>query len=192
MSEKTKSSCEKATDKQLLLEILRQLDEPQIAHLLAVFRANPALDAALRQNLSICWSQDGPHTPRDAPQAAAQDPAGREQTFFEVLIHFVDRAEMTDPEVYRAAGLNRTLWYRLRDNPDARTSKANILKLGLILHLDYLELYYLLALGGHPFAPACDRTDLVVATCIRDGVYDPFEVDSRLDRAGRPTLFSEK
>ncbi len=192
MSDNTKATCSEPTDRQLLLEILRHLDPPQIDRLLTTFEKKPALETTLRKALSVCWGGPEPFTPQDALRAGIQPNSKRSRAFFEELIRFVDRAEMTDPEVYKAAGLNRTLWYRLRDNPNAHTSKRNILKIGLVLRLDYLELYYLLALGGHPFAPICDGTDMVIALCLRDGVYDPFEVDSRLIEAGELALFSEE
>lgn len=192
MSDRERNSRPDSLDRQLLLEILRRLDEGQIKGLLAALQAKPELEAALRKALSLCWSGEQPYRPQQALAESARQSSGQDRTFFQELIRFVDRAEMTDPEVYRAAGLNRTLWYRLRDKPDARTSKQNVLKIGLVLHLDYLELYYLLALGGHPFAPACSGTDLVIAVCLQKGIYDPLEVDSRLYKAGEPTLFSEE
>lgn len=112
--------------------------------------------------------------------------------FFEELIYFADRAKMTDAQVYNAIGMNRTLWYRLRDNPNAKTSKRNVLKLAIILKLDYWEMYYLLNLAGYSLLPGDDGTDKIVSFCIRRNIYDCRQIDELFFEAGEEPLFSEQ
>jgi hypothetical protein len=114
---------------------------------------------------------------------------GRE--FFTEVVRFAERANMTDSQVYNAIGLNRSLWYRMRDDSAARTKKPNVLKLAVVLRLTYWEAYYIIALAGYSFTPGTDETDNVIMSCLINGVYDIETVDKMLYDAGADTLFAE-
>ena len=120
------------------------------------------------------------------------DDPHRGREFFQEIIRFADRAGLTDSQLYNTIGLNRSLWYRLRDDKSARTKKSNVLKLVIALRLNFWEAFYLIALAGYSFTPGIDETDRVVASCLLRGDYDPEKVDRLLDDDGLETLFAEK
>lgn len=111
------------------------------------------------------------------------------RNFNAVLGEFIDRANMKDPEVYRAIGMHRNKWSRMKQDGHRR-DKVFILKLCIILRLDLYEAYYLLSLAGYTFVPD-DRRDYIVCRCLREKIYDPFEVDLLLDSQKEAPLFSE-
>jgi len=116
----------------------------------------------------------------------------RNATFFGEVVRFTDRAGMTDSQVYNAIGMNRSLWYRMRDDADARTKKSNVLKLAVVLKLSFWEAVYLIALAGYSFLPGNNDTDKVVSDCLMKGVFDPQAVDAALYEKTGNTLFSEQ
>lgn len=109
--------------------------------------------------------------------------------FYTVLGEFVDREHLKDPEVYRAIGMHRNQWSRLKQR-GKRTSKAFILKLCIVLKLDLYEANYLMALAGYTFVPD-DKRDYIICTCLRERNYDPFTVDALLVSQDEEPLFSE-
>jgi len=116
----------------------------------------------------------------------------REITFFSEVIGFAERINLTDAQVYNAIGMNRSLWYRMRDNPDARTKKSNVLKLAIVLRLSFWEAFYLIALAGYSFVPGIDKTDETIARCLMSEEYAPDKIDEMLDENGCDTLFAEE
>jgi len=115
----------------------------------------------------------------------------RKEKFFCEIIKFVDRAGMKDSHVYKAIGMQKDLWYRMRNNEKARTKKENILKLVIVLRLSFWEAYYLIALAGYSFVPGIDETDGIIRDCLLNNIYNPVKVDEMLDDKGLPVLFSE-
>ncbi|MCI9123332.1 MAG: hypothetical protein HFH35_04510 [Eubacterium sp.] len=182
--------------KKLLTEVLARLDEGQIMEIIEELGKN----SSLGKELCGILKEDGRFL-TDTPMTMEEikdilnkelDAAKKQRReFFEELIYFVDRAQKTDAQVYNAIGMNRTLWYRLRDNKNARTNKRNVLKMAIILHLDYWEMYYLLNLAGYSLMPAQDPTDKIVSYCIRSKIYDCKQIDELFFELGEEPLFSE-
>ncbi|MDO5422383.1 MAG: hypothetical protein Q4F41_01490 [Eubacteriales bacterium] len=111
------------------------------------------------------------------------------RNFCTVLGEFTDRAHMKDPEVYRAIGMHRNQWSRIKQK-GKRTSKTFILKLCIVLKLDLYEANYLMALAGYTFVPD-DRRDYVICKCLREKNYDPCSIDTLLLSQDEEPLFSE-
>ena len=120
------------------------------------------------------------------------DDERRSVCFFSEVLRFAERAGMADSQIYNAIGMNRSLWYRMRDNADARTKKSNVLKLAIVLRLSFWEAYYLIALAGYSFLPGVDRTDEIIARCLFEMTYDPASIDEMLVDGGCEALFSEE
>lgn len=186
---------EKITEKQLLLAVLSRLDERQLMGLVEEMGRDQPLGQALFQVLEeeLCWTQKtlGMDELKALLKEELEVTQGYRREFYKELIYFVDRAQKTDAQVYNEIGMNRTLWYRLRDNKNARTNKRNVLKMAVILQLDYWELYYLVNLAGYSLLPRDDLTDRTVAFCVRHGIYEKGKVDELLVEAGEKALFSE-
>ena len=189
----------KITERQLLIEVLSRLDERQILGLAEEMgRENPFGEALLQlleeEADRFPWTQKtlGTEELKKLLKQELEVTQGYRQEFYKELIYFVDRAQKTDAQVYNEIGMNRTRWYRLRDNKNARTNKRNVLKMAVILHLDYWEMYYLVNLAGYSLLPKDDLTDRTAAFCIRHGIYEKEKIDELLIEAGEKPLFSEE
>ena len=189
----------KITERQLLIEVLSRLDERQILGLAEEMgRENPFGEALLQlleeEADRFPWTQKtlGTEELKKLLKQELEVTQGYRQEFYKELIYFVDRAQKTDAQVYNEIGMNRTLWYRLRDNKNARTNKRNVLKMAVILHLDYWEMYYLVNLAGYSLLPKDDLTDRTAAFCILHGIYEKEKIDELLIEAGEKPLFSEE
>ena len=184
-----KNEC--SVDARLLREVIRRLPKEQLDQLFAALQTDRELADAFHDRL-LRWrpAADG-RTLEELLADAAARATGRKKRFYDELIRYVDRAKMTDSKVYGEAGMDRKLWYRLRDDDKARTSKPNGLKLCIVLHLDYWETYYFVNLSGYAFTPSpeIDKTDFGVCACICNGIYDPGRVDEILLALGAPALF---
>lgn len=188
---------EKTIERKLLVEIITRLEETQLFAILEdLGRASPFGKALVRILEEECnWNMETPISAEELKKILKKeldDTRNYRREFFDELIHFVDRAEKTDAQVYNAIGMNRTLWYRLRDNKNAKTNKSNVLKMAIILRLDYWETYYLVNLAGYSLLPGDDGVDRVVSFCIRNKIYDVTKIDELLFEAGEKPLFSEK
>ncbi len=183
---------DQSQDRQLLREIILQLEPNQVEQLLQAFADRPALAGAFRQRLSQWRQADDLRPLEQVIREEMENSSGQTRQFYAELIRFVDRARMTDAQVYRQVGMDRKLWYRLRDQQKARTSKENVLKMCIVLHLDYWETYYLVNLSGYAFTPTAqiDRTDFGVGLCVSNGIYTPMRVDELLVELGEPPLFA--
>lgn len=188
---------EKTIERKLLIEILTRLDEHQLLGIMEELEKDGPLGGELRRILEedCHWNPSASLTMeelKDNLKKELEHTNGNRREFYRELIRFVDRAQKTDAEVYNAIGMNRTLWYRLRDNKNARTNKRNVLKMAIFLQLDYWEMYYLINLAGYSLMPGDDSTDRIVAFCIRRKIYDRRQIDELLWEAGETPLFSDE
>ncbi len=183
------------TDKELLVQVLSRLDERQLIGIVEEIGMEQPLGQALVKILEeeLHWSEKTLKLDqlKILLKEELETTQGTRREFYKELIYFVDRAGKTDAQVYNEIGMNRTLWYRLRDNRNAKTNKRNVLKMAVILQLDYWEMYYLVNLAGYSLLPKDDLTDRTVAFCIRHGIYEKGKVDELLIEAGEKPLFSE-
>jgi len=178
------------TDSQLLEGIIRHLDDTQVAMLLEELEEEPALKEAFKTRLERADQTREAISPEEILKEGIKSSGGQEKVFFTELLRFVDRANLKDSEVYGRVNMDRKLWYRLRDHEDARTSKKNVLKMCIILRLDYWETYYLMSLAGFAFRPYSDvdKTDYIIGLCVRSGEYDPERVEALLEKVGEEPL----
>ena len=108
-------------------------------------------------------------------------------TFQERLLHLIDEQDLTDPEVYKKANLDRKLFSKIRSNAAYRPSKNTVLALAIALELDLAQTKDLLARAGFAFSPS-SRFDLIVQYCFEKRIYDIFEVNALLFQYDQPLL----
>ena len=112
----------------------------------------------------------------DAYLETVQEPSFRERLF-----GFIDGKGLTDPEVYRKAGIDRRLFSRIRSQAGYRPSKRTALALAFALELDEQQADQLLMSAGYAFSFS-DKEDLIVLYFIREGIYDLDMLNMALDR----------
>lgn len=172
----------------LLEEIIFALDESQLYGLLTLLGFDTPAGITFAEKMAY-YKQINHIDLREIPSSIKLGDA-QYSPLYSALIKFINRKGLKDSKVYNAVGINRTIWYRLRDNKTASTSKQNILKFALVLELDYWEAFYLISLAGFSFLPTIDKTDYVIMKCILEKTYDPETIDEMLRNAGESTLFS--
>ena len=101
---------------------------------------------------------------------------------------FIDEKELKDSEVYKAAGLDRKLFSKIRSNRDYRPKKGTVIALALALQLNLEEAEELLNSAGYTLADGC-KYDVIVTYCIAHEIFNVRVVNEALRVFGqRPLL----
>jgi len=103
----------------------------------------------------------------------------RQPTFQQVLFRFIDQKSLTDPEVYKRAGIDRKHFSKIRSNEAYRPGKHTILALSLALKLKRNQMAELLSSAGHSLSNS-DTCDLVIQFCLERNIYDIDHVNHAL------------
>lgn len=110
-----------------------------------------------------------------------------EETFVEALLRHIDERGLTDPVVYRRAGLDRKHFSKIRKNAAYQPSKKTALLLALALELNLDETKDLLARAGYALSHA-NKADLIVEFFIEHKQYDLMMIDEALYAFDQPLL----
>lgn len=110
-------------------------------------------------------------------------------TFSEYLIYLIDSRGMNYPDVYKRAIVDKKVFSKIKNNPNAHPKKitAMCLCVGAKLNLDQTR--NLLARAGYALSP-CDKTDIIFSYFIENQIYDMIELDIQLEEHGLPCLIS--
>lgn len=110
-------------------------------------------------------------------------------TFSEYLIYLIDSRGMNYPDVYKRAIVDKKVFSKIKNNPNAHPKKitAMCLCVGAKLNLDQTR--DLLARAGYALSP-CDKTDIIFSYFIENQIYDMIELDIQLEEHGLPCLIS--
>lgn len=111
------------------------------------------------------------------------------EEFHTYLYSLIDARGLTDPEVYKRAGIDRKTWSKIVSNSDQRPTKRTVSRIVIALELDYKECKHLIKAAGYILNR--DPFDLVIRYCVEHKVYDPIAVDGLLIKKGLRPLFSE-
>ena len=127
--------------------------------------------------------------PFGKPSAEDLDEAVRNpgESFQQMLLRMIDERQMTDPQVYKKANIDRKLFSKIRCTPDYSPSKKTALALAIALELDLQETVLLLGRAGLALSPAI-RSDLIIEYCIENGIYDIIEINALLFEYEQPLL----
>ncbi len=105
--------------------------------------------------------------------------AGRDEGFRDMLLRLIDSSGLSDPDCYRAAGLTRQHFGRIKSDPDYRPKKATAVALGMALKLDRQSMDELLLSAGYALSRS-SYFDLIIAFCIERGIYSIDAVNDML------------
>ena len=110
-------------------------------------------------------------------------------SFHTRLFRLIDERGLKDPEVYKAANLDKRLFSKIRSNPKYKPKKETALALAIALKLNIDETADLLARAGYALSPS-SMTDVIVRFYIESGNYDMMDINCELYDHGEPMLGS--
>lgn len=125
--------------------------------------------------------------PMSAPAPGHAWTPKKEQTFQVRLLHLIDASGRTDPDVYKAANIDRKLFAKIRKNENYKPSKKTVIALALALHLSLDDTVDLLSRAGFALSPSV-IFDLVIRYCLENDIYNIFEVNAMLFKFDQETL----
>jgi len=101
------------------------------------------------------------------------------QTFSQKVLSIIDAKSLKDPDVYKAARLDRRLFSRLRSEENYVPSKKTAICIAIGLKLDIKEAEELLAVAGYTFSEAY-ISDVIIKHHIQKREYDLDRIEEKL------------
>ncbi|MEH7455067.1 hypothetical protein [Gottfriedia acidiceleris] len=92
-------------------------------------------------------------------------------TFKELLFIFIDKKNVSDPLIYKKAGIDRKHFSKIRSIHNYLPKKNTIIALSLALELNKIETSDLLNSAGYTLSDS-DLTDLVIKFFLEKNIYD--------------------
>ncbi len=133
-----------------------------------------------RRRQDLAFKNSGlSHSEMMSPAIGAPWKPKKEQTFQVRLLHLIDESGRTDPDVYKAANIDRKLFAKIRKNENYKPSKKTVIALALALHLSLDDTVDLLSRAGFALSPSV-VFDLVIRYCLENDIYNIFEVNAML------------
>ena len=108
-----------------------------------------------------------------------------EETFSQRLLRMIDERGMTDSEAYNKAYVDRRHFSKIRNDKNYAPSKKVVLAFSVALELSMDEAKDLLNCAGFALSRS-SKTDIIVAYCLQNHIYDMFEINDLLDAYGQP------
>lgn len=110
------------------------------------------------------------------------------ETFSESVLRIIDRKGIAkDSIVYKRANLDKSVFSKLRSNPDYTPSKSTAVALAIALELNMDQTCDLLRKAGYALSPS-NLGDVIVSYFIESGQYDIFEINAVLFQYDQPCL----
>lgn len=121
-------------------------------------------------------------------QLAAKPKYEARKTFSEALLeHVVAKCDGSAPLVYKRAGISRQVYSRIISSMFARVDKLTAMRLCIGLQLTENEATDFLKTAGYAFSNAIP-VDVVFSHCIRNGIFNIFDVNRLLAETGQRTF----
>ena len=110
-----------------------------------------------------------------------------DESFSECLIRMIDEREMKDPEVYKAANIDRKLFNHIKNTKNYRPKKETAVALAIGMRLNSKDTDTLLERAGFILSGS-SKFDLIIRYCIEQGIYNIFEINEILFEEDQKTL----
>lgn len=114
-----------------------------------------------------------------------------DEGFGQTLVKLIDARGMTDADCYKKALINRSLFNRIKNDPQYHVQKDSAFALALALKLNLEEAEAFIGKAGFAFS-SNSKADLIVQYCIINRLYDVMEVNELLFKFDQKLLGSGK
>ncbi len=104
-----------------------------------------------------------------------------DMTFTEQLYHLMRQKGMSNPDVYKAANIDKSLLSRITSDKNYSPSKETAISIALALKLTLDEANDLLKRAGYSISHSIMR-DAAIEYCFREKIYNVVEVNILLDK----------
>ncbi len=112
----------------------------------------------------------------------------REETnFSRMILRLIQEKDMAPSAFYHAAGLDRKLFSRLKNEEGYQPSKDTAIRCCMALKLTYKQASHVLALAGYSLSFAIDK-DITIGYCLDQGITNPMDVNQLLHALGQPLI----
>ena len=111
------------------------------------------------------------------------------ETFQQMLFRLIDEKGREDVEVYKGAGKDKKLFYKIRSNVNYQPTKHTVYAFALSLRLSLDETKDLLQTAGYAMSGS-NRYDLIMRYVFEQGIYDLYKIDCILYDFGEEHYFS--
>ena len=111
------------------------------------------------------------------------------ETFQQMLFRLIDEKGREDVEVYKGAGKDKKLFYKIRNNVNYQPTKHTVYAFALSLRLSLDETKDLLQTAGYAMSGS-NRFDLIMRYVFEQGIYDLYKIDCILYDFGEEHYFS--
>lgn len=110
-----------------------------------------------------------------------------EMTFSEALLDWLIRKDLSDPDVYKKANIDRKLFSKIRNNPDYKPKKNTAIALALAMELDLEETKEFIGRAGYALTHS-SKYDIIIEYFIRQKNYNVFEINEVLFAYNYPLI----
>lgn len=107
--------------------------------------------------------------------------------FNEYLLDLIAKKGMKNSEAYKASGVSKFTFSKIKNDRDYRTSKETVASFAIGLRLSIPEAEELYLAAGHKLTTS-EMPDLIIRFFIENGIYDLAEVDYCLSYYGFPLI----
>lgn len=121
--------------------------------------------------------------PQDLPDELIEELMKPREDFRDLLFCYLNRSGRTNPEIYRAAQIDRKLFSAICTKPHYQPSRGTVIRLALALQLTLPEAMEFMERAGYALSSA-RPSDLVVTYYISRGVYDLMTIEAALYEIG--------
>ena len=108
-------------------------------------------------------------------------------TFSQYLMYLIKLKGLENAEVWRNALVDKKTFSKIKNDENYHPGKLTALCLCMGARLNLDETRDLLARAGYALSP-CEKTDIIFAYFIENGIYDMIELDIQLEEHGLPCI----